>query len=349
MAHKDRKASDDLICQLRELEQRPHAFGFYYALRLMEALNPAGPRLGRSKRPEDDPIRLAQQAAMTFESSSLTAFTPGSEDKPHRLDVRLLGLLGPNGPLPLHLTEYVLARRRDHRDRTLGEFLNIFHHRILSLFYRAWANNEPTVNYDRPEEDPFGGYLGSFLGLGKTPLKNRNDIPLHTKYYYCGLLAGQTKSAAGLQAMIADYFNVPTYIEEFIGEWLDLPKQNICRLGLDESNGTLGQSVIIGSKIWSCQHKFRIHLGPLTYQEYERFLPTGNRIVRLVQLVRNYIGDEFAWDARLILKKDEVPKADFKGNCRLGWTSWSGPRKSDTHADDLVLDAFQWVIGSQGA
>ncbi len=333
--------------RLEPLSQRPHEHGFYHVLRLLEALYRERPRLGRSRRPADDPVRLSQEVAMTFESASLTSFKTGVDGAPHQLAVRLFGLLGPNGPLPLHLTEYVLARRRDHRDDTFEKFLNIFHHRMLSLFYRAWANNEPTVGRDRPGEDQFSAYIGPLLGLGGAPSKKTNDIPNETKYYYCGLLAAQTKCAHGLSSFITDYFKVPSRIEEFIGEWISLPEQYICRLGRDRINGTLGESVLLGSKVWSSQHKFRIHIGPLSLEEYRRFLPAGDRINRLVQLVRNYIGDELAWDVRLILKKEEVPAAGFNGRTRLGWTAWSGRRQSEKDADDLILDAFEWVVGSQ--
>ena len=152
-----------------------------------------------------------------------------------RLAVRFFGLLGPNGPLPLHLTEYALKRLRyrqgSHHDRTFAWFLDIFHHRMLSLFYRAWANNEPTVSFDRPESDRFADYVGSLAGLGMPSLRERDDISDLTKLYYCGWLSSQTKPAEGLQAMLADYFKLQVCIEEFIGEWMTLPEEHLCRIG----------------------------------------------------------------------------------------------------------------------
>lgn len=280
---------------------------------------------------------------MTFEAASLTAFEPGRGGKPHRLIVRLLGLLGPNGPLPLHLTEYAQERKRDYGDSTFARFLDIFHHRMLSLFYRAWANNEPTVSFDRPEADRFADYVGSLEGLGMSALRKRDDISDQTKFYYSGRMSGQTKCAEGLQAVVTDYFDLEAGIEEFVGEWMRLPQQHICRLGTDKSNGTLGQSVIVGSRVWGSQHKFRIILGPLSAEDYVRLLPTGDRIRRLVTLVRNYVGDELAWDVRLILKREAVPAARLDGNSRLGWTTWLGERQREKDADDLVLNAFGYV------
>ena len=349
MADSDRTTTHHLAELLKDLEEKPYEFGFYQALRAIECLYAERPRLGTSRRPTDDPIRLAQEPSLTFESASLTAFEPGKDGKPHRLLVRLFGLLGPNGPMPMHLTEYVQARQRDFHDQTFARFLDIFHHRMLSLFYRAWANNEPTVSFDRPESDRFAGYVGSLAGLGMSTLRKRDDISDLTKFYYVGRLSGQTKCVEGLRAILTDYFNLPIGVEEFIGEWMRLPPNHICRLGTAESTGTLGQSLIVGTRVWGAQHKFRIILGPLSFKDYERLLPTGDRIIRLVAMVRNYVGDELAWDVRLILKRKEVPTTCLDGSSRLGWTTWLGQRPGQNNADDLVFNATGYVDQRRGA
>ena len=340
MAGTDRKTAHDLAQLTGAAEERPYEFGFYSILRLMECLYAERPRLGASQRPIEDPIRIGQEPATAFESASLTAFEAAKDARPHRLTVRLLGLLGPNGPLPLHLTEYAQERLRQHGDRTFVRFLDIFHHRMLSLFYRAWANNEPTVSFDRPDSDRFSGYVGAMAGLGMAALRERDDISDLTKLYYCGRLSCQTKCAEGLQDILNDYFQLPVSVEPFVGEWLMLPDQDICRLGLDPANGTLGRSVVVGTRVWGCQHKFRLTLGPLGLGDYENLLPVGNRIRRLVALVRNYIGDELAWDVRLILKKEEVPAMCLDERFRLGWTTWLGQRPEAGDADDLIINAF---------
>jgi len=343
MAGTDRQTANDLAQLGGAVEEKPYEFGFYSLLRRIECLNADRPRLGTSQRPIEDPVRIGQEPATTFESASLSAFESARGDRPHRLTVRLLGLLGPNGPLPLHLTEYAQERMRQHGDRTFVRFLDIFHHRLLSLFYRAWANNEPTVSFDRPDSDRFSGYVGAMAGLGMAALRERDDISDLTKLYYCGRLSCQTKCAEGLQDILNDYFQLPVCVEPFVGEWLMLPVQDICRLGLDPVNGTLGRSVVVGTRVWGCQHKFRLTLGPLGLGDYENLLPVGNRIRRLVALVRNYIGDELAWDVRLILKKEEVPAMCLDERFRLGWTTWLGQRPEAGDADDLIINAFAFV------
>lgn len=346
MAGKDRKTAHDLDQLAGTMAARPYAFGFFAALRRMECQYAERPRIGTSAHPGDDPVRLRQEPAMTFAPAGVTAFEPAADGQPHRLTVRFLGLLGPNGPLPLHLTEYAAQRRRQHGDRTFTRFLDIFHHRMLTLFYRAWANNEPTVSFDRPDADWFADYIGALAGLGMSSLRGRDAVSDLTKFYYSGRLAGQTRCAEGLEDILNDYFGLPVRIVPFVGEWVTLPKADICRLGQDPANGTLGRSTIVGERVWGCQHKFRITLGPLNLADYQSLLPAGERIGRLGALVRNYIGDELAWEVRLILKRDQVPATRLDDSTRLGWTTWLGNPPQANDPDDLTFDATNRVVQS---
>jgi len=338
MAREDREQTQHLEALIGELKEDPYSFGFFQALRLIECLYHDAPRLGMSRRPGEDHVRLGQEPSMHFESASLTGFEQGTNGSPHRMTVRLFGLLGPNGPMPLHLTDYARHRLKTAKDPTFARFLDAFHHRMMSLFYRAWANNEPTVSFDRPESDPFSVYVGSLIGLGMTALRNRDQIFDWTKLCYSGHLASQTKYSEGLEAFISEYFGLPAKLDEFVGEWLPLPKNDIFRMGENPSGGTLG-SIVLGAEVWSCQHKFRVVMGPMGYEDYLSLLPDAPRIARLVALVRNYAGDEWAWDVNLVLKREEVPKLSLDGQSSLGWTAWLGERTVETDADDLVFNA----------
>jgi type VI secretion system protein ImpH len=322
----------------RALRQVPFSFGFYQALRMLECAHPDQPRLGESLRPSEDQVRLAQEPSMSFAPSTLAAFEPYKDGFPPRLAVFFLGLFGPNGPLPLHLTEYARNRLRHHDDPTFSRFADLFHHRMLSLFYRAWANAQPTVSFDRPEADRFAVYVGALFGLGMPSLRDRDAMPDLAKLHYAGRLAYHTKSADGLLAIIKDFFQVRAGIEQFVGEWLRLPHCHRCRLGETPATGTLGRTVTVGEYVFECQHKFRIRFGPIGLKAYERMLPGGTSLYRLVAVVRNYIGDELAWDVNLVLKKDEVPVIELGQYGRLGWTTWLGTRTSDRDADDLILN-----------
>ena len=249
------------------------------------------------------------------------------------------GLFGPDGPLPLHLTEYARDRRRNHRDPTFQRFADIFHHRALSLFYRAWADVRPTVSFDRPEQDRFGLYVGALIGLGMDSLRDRDAMPDLTKLHFAGHLALQTRHAEGLADILSAFFAMPVRVQSFIGAWLTLPPADRTRLGEGRRTAALGQTALLGGRVWSRQHKFRIVIGPLSLAEYERLLPGGGSFHRLVPIVRNYAGDTMVWDVNLILRREEVPPTRLGGFGRLGWTTWLKPRRTETDAADLFLDA----------
>lgn len=324
------------------LRQTPWAFDFFQALRHLECLHADQPRFGCSRRAADDAVRLAQQPSLDFAPSTLAAFdSAGKPDTgptaPPRLEVFFFGLFGPNGPLPLHLTDYARDRLHNAHDPTFARFADVFHHRLLSLFYRAWADARPAVTFDRPESDRFAMYVGSLFGLGMDSLCHRDAMPDLAKRHYAGLLSGQTRHADGLRAMLADFFKLPVEIESFIGHWITLPESSRCRLGESPATGALGLTVVIGERVWDCQHKFRIIIGPLSLTDYERLLPGGDSLKRLAAIVRNYIGDELEWDLNLVLKKEAVPPLLLGRQGRLGWTTWLMERRLDKDADDLRL------------
>ena len=168
------------------LAAAPWAWSFYQAMRALEAHYADRPRFGRSVRPAQDAIRLAQEPSVEFAPATLAGFEPADGDEPARLLVHFFGLFGADGPLPLHLTEYARDRRRNARDAGFQRFADIFHHRALSLFYRAWAAGRPTVSFDRPAEDRFALYTGALIGLGMPALRNRDAMPDLTKLHFAG-------------------------------------------------------------------------------------------------------------------------------------------------------------------
>jgi type VI secretion system protein ImpH len=336
MANKAGPAPDFLALQ-EALAGAPHRFGFFETLRRLENAHRDLPRLGQSARPADDPVRLGQQVSLAFAPSTLMAFLP-REGKPPRLDVAFLGLFGPNGPLPTHLTEYVHERVHNANDPTFARFADMFHHRLLSLFYRAWALTQATVDFDRPESSAYAGYVGALLGIGRPALRGRDEFPDAAKLHFAGRLASQTRNAEGLVAFLAGFFRLPVRIEEFVGEWIGIPADSVCRLGKSKHTGSLGTNTVAGERMWSAQHKFRLRVGPMTFKDYQRLLPTGASLPRLLAALRNYLGDELAWDLNLVLRQAEVPILRLGAPLGLGWSTWLGQVAPGRDASDLHLN-----------
>lgn len=328
--------------ELKQLEQalseHPYRYDFFQAVRLLEALHPKKARLGRSQRAADDPLRLQQSVSLSFQASAVDAYEYKKNAPAPYLSTAFFGLFGANGGLPLHLSEYADERIRHEHDSTFEGFVNLFQHRMLSFFYRAWADTQPTVNFDRYQDDRFKFYIGSFLGLGMPSLHDRDDIYDNLKLHFAGHFACQRKHPEGLKLILESYFGFNIAIVEFIGEWLDLPVNSICRLGCSQLTGHLGHNVIVGSSIWSRQHKFRIIMGPMPLQDYQHILESLATRKQIVAIVRNYIGLELDWEINLVLRRDQVPGAQLGSHSRLGWSSWLGARTADSDADDLILN-----------
>lgn len=330
----------DPVALFDALGREPWAFDFLQAMRRIECAFPEKPRWASALRPQDEPVRLGQEASLSFAPASLSAFKT-QDGAPPRLEVRFFGLLGPNGPLPLHLTEYARHRQLHYGDPTFVRFLDLIHHRFLALFYRAWAQAQPTVSLDRPQQDRFATYVGSLIGIGQPTLRQRDQVPDTAKLFHAGLLARQVRNAEGLHAVLASYFELPVDVEQYVGHWMALRERDHSRLGRNR----LGSDTVLGRHVWDRQSKFRLHIGPMTLAQYQAFLPGGDALPRLADWVRFYTNGELGWDARLKLKHDQVPALRLAGGARLGWTSWLGKRRTTRDADDLVLDAERLLAG----
>jgi type VI secretion system protein ImpH len=305
-----------------ELELHAARMDFFQVLRLIENAHPELPRIGASLRPCDDAVRLGQNASLCFHEAELERFTKSGAEARARLAVNFFGLLGANGPLPLHLTEYVRDRLRHGGDATLHAFLDVFHHRMLSLFYRARANAEPVISLDREDGDRFSAFVGSLFGIGAPALRERDEIGDFAKLHFAGLLANRARPAAGLARILCEYFRLPLRIEQNVGHWMALPDEVRSRVGATDGGNLLGSSLVLGRKVWDCQNRFRIVIGPLGYDDYCRFMPGGDSLRRLRAWIRMYCGLALDWELRLILKKTEVPPLRLGGPARMGWSSW---------------------------
>jgi type VI secretion system protein ImpH len=319
---------------LADVARSPHAFDFYQLLRRLDHASPDLPRLGTAPGPSDEPIRLGQEATLAFAPTPLANVTPGKKGPPW-LRVNFFGLLGPNGPLPLHLTEYTASRVRDAGDTTLGRFFDLFHHRLLLLFYRIWATAQPTADKDRPAGSRFDTYIGSLFGLGSPALRGRDALPDSAKLFYAGRLSARTRNAEGLAAITGDFFKMPARVESFVGDWLDIPVDQRWTFGRTERR--LGTSTLIGARVFSRAHKFRVVLGPLDRGQFQRMLPGTPGLAKLTAMVRNYAGDAMAWDLKLILD-DRTEEPLTLGRSRLGWTSWLGAGVRSNSRQDLILN-----------
>ena len=335
MARKDRRPADP-VTGLEALERQPERFGLFAALRLLECAHPDAPRLGRSRRPQDEPVRLGQLPSMRFAPGELASFRRG---RPHQLRCLSFGLFGPSGALPLHLTEYADERTRLAQDPSFAAFVDLFHHRLTALFYRAWAAGQPAVQADRPGTDRFATYVGALVGAATPTLRRAAPMQDLPRRHYAGRFGALPRSAEGLEDILEGFFGVPSTVQQFLPGWLPIPAEE--RLHLGRRRGAcLGRGANLGRRSWQCQYGIGIRMGPMDRELFDQFQPGGPALERLRALVRGYLGDDFQWEFRPLLRQDQVPALRLGRGVRLGWSSWLGRRRRD--GDEVRVRSARW-------
>ena len=336
MAAEAGRPSDALALE-RALARDAERWDLFQLLRRLEAAHGDAPRLGRARRAADERVRAGQSPRLAMPTGTVAGLTPGDATRPAALDVHWPGLMGPMGPLPLHLT--IHARRRiDHaKDPTFARFCDVLQHRFILLFYRAWAASQPAVAHDRAEDDRFADQIGALAGLGAgrpadDDARGADADGLAAAWYLKGR---GPRHPAGLVGMLATRFDVPARIAEFVGIWLELPATEQTAL---DGRRRLGDAPVLGRRFHQVQQRFRLVLGPLDLARYRRFLPDGAWAGALWRLVRLAVGPVMDFDVRLALAGPEVPPPRLDGSVRLGLTSWLGAAPAADVVPDDVAD-----------
>ncbi|HEX5733788.1 MAG TPA: type VI secretion system baseplate subunit TssG [Blastocatellia bacterium] len=321
MATEGRRTGDPLV---EVLFDEPYRFEFFQAVRLLERISPERRPVGRYSEPAGEAVRFRTRASLAFAPSQIHRLSDENKDegRPAEMMVAFMGLTGPAGVLPHHYTEMLVERTR-YKDTAAWDFFDLFNHRMISLFYRAWEKYRFPVAYERGE-DRFTEFLFDIVGMGTSGLQGRQSFPDEMLLFYGGLFAMRPHSASAMEAVIGDYFGVTANIRQFSGQWLKLDEESLTRLG--GANAELGVTTVAGTRVWDAQSKFELELGPLTFDEFTKFLPTGTAFNPTTELVRLFAGLEFDFDIRPILKAEEVPGCVLTTRARrrpqLGWTSW---------------------------
>jgi type VI secretion system protein ImpH len=333
------------------LFDRGYEFEFFQAVRLLARLYSYRQPVGGTAKPSDEVVRFgARQSAgsMAFPASAVHDIerVPDSPD-PARMTVAFLALTGTQGVLPLFYTERMIARRAA-KDGTLAAFLDMFNHRLVSLFYRAWEKHRAPVLYESAAvrgalPDAFTQALFDMIGMGTGGLRGRMRVRDESLLWYAGLIAQRPHSASALRGVLRDYFSLRVEIDQCLGAWYELEAADRSYLSHELERNQLGVGAFIGDEVWDQQSRFRIRLGPLTFEQFTGFLPGGSAMDRLVDWTRYLAGQAAVFDVQLVLAADQVPYCrlddEGAGAPRLGWMAWLKTEEFRTDAGDAV---FQW-------
>lgn len=321
------------------LRDDPNAVEFFQAVRLLERTRPGRAPVGGFGDPAGEVARFTVPPTIGFPASEIQSLEL-RDDAPAAMSVNFLGLTGPLGVLPYVYTLSVAERARQ-RDTAARDFLDLFHHRVVSLFYRAWERCRFTVAHERERLDPLAVHVADLIGFGTPGLQRRLAVRDESLLFYAGLLAPHRRSAAGLEQLVADYFDVPAAVEQFVGEWYPLRGADLCALDHERPSPSaqLGVGAVAGDEVWDPQARVRLRVGPLPRRRYDEFLPGGGALPRLRELVRVYTDDQLDVELQLVLARAEVPACTLGAGdaLPLGWTTWLCTAPAARDADDTVL------------
>lgn len=329
---------------------KPGGFQFFQAVRLLSRLgNGLTPPGLFPKSPQVEVVHFGVNPEYWFPPSQIHSLqwpefnSEKAAWQPPTMRVNFMGLVGASGVMPLSYSDFVLDRIRN-KDSTTLAFLDIFHHRMISLFYQAWEKYRFWVSYERERQDRMSGYLLDFIGLGTPGLANRQAVSDTSLIFYSGLLSMQTRSAMALEQFLGDYFNVPIAVEEFGGSWYPLSDQDICKFSDPATEAEqLGFGVVVGDAVWDRASRAKIRVGPLSIDQYCDFLPGGNAYKPLEAVTRFFANGELIFEVQLILDRNTVPNCqlgiDSDTPPKLGWLTWmnTAQRRTEDPGDTVFL------------
>lgn len=314
-------------------------FDFVQVIRLLHRLYPERAPLGGWADPQREVARLGVPPSLGFPGTEVTQVRLPEEGEGGLPSVaaRFLGLTGTQGVLPQGYTVWVAQRARQ-RDTAPRDFLDLFQHRLLSLYHRAWEKHRPALAAERGGEDRQLSHLLDLVGMGTVGLAEASGLPPALLAHYAGLLALRSRPAQGLAQLVGDYFGVPAAVEQFVGEWQQVVGGGQLRLADEGEDGRLGRAVV-GNAVYDPQGRVRLRLGPLTRRQFDALLPGGADHPRLRALARLYVDEALGVEAQLVLARGEAPGATLgaAGAPALGRGSWLLRRPPVRDPDDVCI------------
>lgn len=292
--------------------------GLFPVVRGAEARADALPRVGDSKRPAQNIVDLAQLPSLGHAAPTIERIVT----RHGRAQLRgyWLGLTGPMGPLPTHLTEFAFFEQRYSKTQPFGDFLDLLAGRMLQLFYRAWADSQPAAHADRPDDDRFSLFLARLSGA-TDGVADDAAFPAAARVHYAALFAS-SRSAAAIEDSLSALLGLPVRIEEFRPQMRDLDAADTTRLG--QRYATLGQDVLLGSRVPTVDEVVRIHVSADSLARYEALLPSGSRFALAAEAASAFLPSHVEWELVPEIDTGQTRGVALDGRSRLGWTSWLG-------------------------
>lgn len=337
---------------IQRLLDEPYRFQFFQAVRILELW------LKRNGVPPEhavaDYMRFRNTLSLGFPASEIEALRPDA-DAAIATDQTLLeallagklnyigmtpsfmGFLGSSGSLPAHYTERIAAHQLYERDDSPRAFLDTFSNRAVVLFYEAWRKYRMEYKYAMDGADRFLPLLKSLAGIGHRSLSRRlggdgEGVLDETIGCYAAAMRHRPVSAALMQKVLEEYFAVPIALEQFVGCWYEVPKEQQTMLGAD--NVVLGATAMAGERVWQRDLRMRLIIGPLDRSGFESFLPHGRAAKSLEKMLTMFTGVCLEYEVQLVLRAQDVRSVCLSSQREGGWLGWDTFVTSETESSD---------------
>jgi len=323
-----------------ELFERATAFDFFQAVRLLHKLRPEREGVGRNADPEREAVRFRSDTSFVFPEGDIREIIAGEPGKPDEMVVKLIGIASPGsfGSLPTPYVEEVRRQERALKSPAMREFFDLFNHRLVALFYRAWERSRLPVLHDLGADNAFERALFAVIGLLGPALDARMPLPQASLLSRAGLLAMAPAPASAIESVVTSVFDVPAHVAQFLPSWYAIDAPDRSRLGT--ANARLGVDLCLGEQVLLVQSRFRVALGPVDRERFLSLLPDKQGFAALSSVVRLAAGPEFDFDVQIVLAADEVPETRLGGDgaSQLGWTTWL---RTDPFTEDARAAVFE--------
>ncbi|HEY0302204.1 MAG TPA: type VI secretion system baseplate subunit TssG, partial [Rhizomicrobium sp.] len=331
MAAEDGIAPDHLSFLRRAAADAPR-YGIFALLRQAEARAPGLPQIGRARLPERNIVDLAHNPTLDFPGPTVDSIAFGAQGRA-KVTSLFLGLTGPMGALPLHLSEFANNERRNGHKQPFGRFLDLLTDRMLQFFYRAWADTQPAAHSDRPADDRFAAYIAAICGIKQD---GREGFPYFARIYHAGLFASR-RGAAVIVDALTDLLRTRVSIREFVPRWRDIAPADRTRIGMSGAFNRLGGDAVLGRRVRTIDDSFRIAIHCADRADYGRYLPVGGRFAVVRDVLDTLAPPHLEWQLQLEIAERKIAGARLDGTTPLGWAAWVAPRGGEGMRADARL------------
>lgn len=291
-------------------------------LRSLESLCDLESKIGDEKSFHASKVRFGQSAFLAFQDKQIHALV--LKDKYLKVNIKGFGVFGPNGALPIHISEQIYERKLHQKDQTFNDFVDIFQNRLIALFYKSWRDAQDIVSLEGRDDWHFSRFIASLVGLANQQ-HIQPDVAHYSKFHYANLLLNQNMPSANIKILLENYFNTPVEIKENIGQWVDASEFSTHLSNTKKVR--LGQGILLGDKIFDATQKFRVVIGPIEPTKYLKFLRGSENAKKLISWLDHYTRHQYQWDAEYIVDKKKIARQKLGEGLALGFTSWIGTPK----------------------